>query len=179
VRDAIVDFRDMLDQPWVETMEAEMSAERLLQQACGEVKAFAPGWDRDRLTQGIWEIYGFPLATRREQEFMPLDRRRHIARLARDMLREIELAEIRFATVEAETGFLAQLRWLRSFDGSNAAIVEQTASDAPEWAARREKAVKCPRTSLRKNVAPSHRERRNARWEFHTRLCIGSSKPGD
>jgi hypothetical protein len=95
-------------------VETEKRVERLLQQACCEVKTFAPGWDRDRL---IWEIHSFAVAVRREQETVPLDRRRRIARLARDLDKEIELAGIGIGTVEAGEVFLGYLRLLATFDG--------------------------------------------------------------
>jgi hypothetical protein len=98
-------------------LEAEKRNQRLLDQACGEVKALAPGWDRHRLIERIQEIHLSAAADRKAEEAVPLLRRRRIARSARDLLKEIELAGFGFGTAEAEAEFLTYLRFFRSFDG--------------------------------------------------------------
>jgi hypothetical protein len=60
----------------------------------------------------IIEIHRFA-----EERFVPLDQRRRIARLARDLHKEIELAGIGIGTVESEPVFLSHLRMLSSGDG--------------------------------------------------------------
>lgn len=94
-------------------MEAEKRAQRLLDQACDEVKALAPGWDGRRLTKRIQEIQ----AICKEEELVSLDRRRRIARLARCLHKEIELAGIGVGTVEQEAAFLSHLHVLQTLDG--------------------------------------------------------------
>jgi hypothetical protein len=69
------------------------------------------------LAERILEIQWFAVAVRKEEEAVPLGRRRRIARLARDLLKEIELAGIGIGTVEQEAAFLTLLRMLRTFDG--------------------------------------------------------------
>jgi hypothetical protein len=94
-------------------VEAEKRVQRLLDQACDEVKALAPGWDRDRL---MWEINSIAAAIRQE-EYVPVGRRRRIVRLAGDLLRELELAGVGIGTAEQEAVFLNSLRMLKTFDG--------------------------------------------------------------
>jgi hypothetical protein len=98
-------------------VEAEKTVQHLFEQACGEVKALAQGWDRDRLTERIREIYWSGLANQKSEEMVPLDRRRRIAYHARALYEEIALAGIGFATVEAGAVFLGHLDMFRTFDG--------------------------------------------------------------
>jgi hypothetical protein len=114
-------------------LEAEKRVQRLLDQACGEVKALAPGWDRHRLIERIQEIHLSAAADRKGEEAVPLFRRRRIARSARDLLKEIELAGFGFGTAEAEANFLSWLRFFRSFDG----VVRVPVWGAPQSQTRR------------------------------------------
>jgi hypothetical protein len=93
-------------------MESEERAHRLLHQACGEIKVLAPGWNQQRLAERIREIQLFATPS-----LVPLDQRRRIARLARKLHEEIELAGIGIGTVESEAVFLSHLRLLRTIDG--------------------------------------------------------------
>jgi hypothetical protein len=82
------------------------------------MKALAPGWDGHRLAERIREIYRFGLSTRREREFVPLDQRRRIARLAHSLQKEIELARFAIGPEESsERAFLVILRMLSAMDG--------------------------------------------------------------
>lgn len=110
-------------------MEAEKRAQRLLDRACGEVKAFAAGWDRDRLTERIQEI----AVICRPEQFVSLDRRRRIARFARCLHKEIELAGIGIGNVEQEAVFLAHLHLLETFDG----ILRLPVREAPQSQSKR------------------------------------------
>jgi hypothetical protein len=69
------------------------------------------------LIERIREIHLSATADRRGEEAVPLDRRRRIARLARELHKEIELVGIGFGTAEAEAAFMSQLRFFRTFDG--------------------------------------------------------------
>jgi hypothetical protein len=91
-------------------VEAEKRVQRLLDQACDEVKALAPGRDRDRL---MWEINSIAAAIRQE-EYVPVGRRRRIVRLAGDLLRELELAGVGIGTAEQEAVFLGLPRHARA-----------------------------------------------------------------
>jgi hypothetical protein len=93
-------------------MESEERAQRLLHQACGEIKVIAPGWNQQRLAERIGEIQLFATPS-----LVPLDQRRRIARLARKLDKEIELAGIGVGTVESEPVFLSHLRLLGTIDG--------------------------------------------------------------
>jgi hypothetical protein len=72
----------------------------------------APGWNQQRLAERIREIQLFATPS-----LVPLDQRRRIARLARKLDKEIELAGIGIGTGESEAVFLSHLRLLRTIDG--------------------------------------------------------------
>jgi hypothetical protein len=65
------------------------------------------------LTKRIQEIQ----AICKEEELVSLDRRRRIARLARCLHKEIELAGIGLGTVEQEAAFLSHLHVSQTLDG--------------------------------------------------------------
>jgi hypothetical protein len=98
-------------------VEAEKRDQRLFDQACNEVKALAPGWDRDRVMKRIEEIHLFAATIRKEEEFVSLYRRRRIAHFARCLHNEIELAGIGIGTVEQRDVFQTLLHLLTSLDG--------------------------------------------------------------
>jgi hypothetical protein len=125
-------------------VETEKRIERLLDQACGEVKALAPGWDRDRLAKRIQEIAAICEA----EEFVSLDRRRRIAHLPGCLHKEIELAGIGIGTVEQEAAFLTHLRLLETFDG----VVRLPVREVPQSQSKRGGARRSGSQSFKSSV---------------------------
>ena len=76
-------------------MEPE-KAERLFRQACSEIGAFAPGWNKRRLLLRTYEIFRFVFFN--GEQVIHLDRRRRISRLATDLLLEDKGAPLGFGT---------------------------------------------------------------------------------